>query len=476
MPQSISGVIIYPIEGKNYYLRTGTVYSDLGIPGTIVTDSAKTTVQLDLGGLSGYVNIAERNASGGWDFTGNAGAALKKELTKRGAGSLTAQLDNETVAALKTNARISDPQARQALDVSQNITSETSLLEPNQNSDGSGGGTNPPVESPTSGGDVTQEQESFVNSLAGSLGRGKYENLNYPKEYDGNDFLQIKMIKYVPQSSLSVTTSGKNPDFDLPSLEDRSAGQFEQALSTINLPIPANLIDGNLVNWRQDKLNALQAYGTEALAKAFNDPNLFSAAGNIVKDAAGTVGQNSEGLRSLFNASIISKILGANSQSLLTRGTGAVLNPNTELLFDGPSLRTFTFSFKMTPRNKNEATEVKKIIRTLKQGMAVKRAVSTLFLASPNVFKLEFKYIPPEETGTSEGKVGGNLANATTHPYLPKMKVCALQTMSVNYMPDGSYMTYGDGSMVGYDMSLTFQEIDPLFDDDYGDDYDNIGY
>lgn len=32
---------------------------------------------------------------------------------------------------------------------------------------------------------------------------------------------------------------------------------------------------------------------------------------------------------------------------------------------------------------------------------------------------------------------------------------------------NGSYMTYGDGSMVGYEMTLNFQEIEPIFDEDY---------
>lgn len=484
MPQSISGVIHYPIEDtdgvkRNYSLRTGTVYRDLGTPGTIVADSAKTTVQLDLGGLSGYVNIAERNASGGWDFTANAGALLKQKLTERGPGSLTAQLDNATVAALKTNAKISDVQAKQALDITQNITGQTSLLKPNQNSDDSGGGTDPPVDgADTSGSSIklSPEQAEGIKSLSGAVARGSYENLNYPKSYDGNDFLQIKMIRYVSGNLIGVTGDNQ-ADFNLPSIEERSAGQLEKPLSTINLPIPANLTDGNLVNWRQDDLNAIQAYTAEAISGFLNSSNLFAGAGAAVGNAAKTIQQNSEALRGLFDAKIVGDILGANKQSILTRGTGAVLNPNTELLFEGPSLRTFVFSFKMTPRNKEEATEIKKIIRTLKQGMSVKRAVSTLFLASPNVFKLEFKYVPPEENETSDGKIVGNMAKAVTHPFLPKIKICALQSMSVNYMPDGSYMTYGDGSMIGYDMSLTFREIDPVFDDDYGtDDYDNIGY
>ena len=46
---------------------------------------------------------------------------------------------------------------------------------------------------------------------------------------------------------------------------------------------------------------------------------------------------------------------------------------------------------------------------------------------------------------------------------------CALQDCSVNYTPDGSYMTYQDGSMTAYSVTLQFSETTPLTDKDYKD-------
>ena len=58
--------------------------------------------------------------------------------------------------------------------------------------------------------------------------------------------------------------------------------------------------------------------------------------------------------------------LGANvsAADLLARQTGQIFNPNMELLFNGPTLRSFSFSFKMTPRSPSEAQECKNIIRS----------------------------------------------------------------------------------------------------------------
>ena len=45
---------------------------------------------------------------------------------------------------------------------------------------------------------------------------------------------------------------------------------------------------------------------------------------------------------------------------------------------------------------------------------------------------------------------------------------CALTNLSVDYTPDGSYMTYGEnGSMTAYNLSLSFGEIEPNYEDEY---------
>ncbi len=66
---------------------------------------------------------------------------------------------------------------------------------------------------------------------------------------------------------------------------------------------------------------------------------------------------------------------------------------------------------------------------------------------------------------------GGN-----EHQYLNWFKECAMMSSSVNYTPDGSYATYSDGSMVSYQLTLNFQEIDPVFDLDYDSVTGTVGY
>ena len=132
-----------------------------------------------------------------------------------------------------------------------------------------------------------------------------------------------------------------------------------------------------------------------------------------------------------------------------------------ELLFKGPSLRPFTFQYKVSPREESESMMLLKIIRMFKQSMLPQRSRSSLFLKAPNTYKLQFN----SPHGSKKG-----------HRFLPKIKECALLDFSVNYTPDGNYMTYDNSSMVSYEISFSFKELEPVYNDDMDDrDYD-IGY
>ena len=289
-------------------------------------------------------------------------------------------------------------------------------------------------------------------------GRQKYPggDLRYPEKMDTNqDCIQFKIIKYVSR--------GLGLDKNLGLRKD--APPAGNILATITLPMPSGGIsDRNSVSWQEDKLNPA-AEGVAAVLNSFLLGGAEAGA-NKAKDQFGAVfGDKSDTklLNALISAKTIQAVLG---QNVLSRQYGVVINPNLELLFDSPSLRDFSFSFKMTPRSKSEAIRVRTIIRYFKQAMSVKRSKSVLLLKAPHTFRIQYK------TSTED------------HPYLNRFKECALTNCSVNYTPDGQYMSYDDSnpngrSMTAYELSLSFQELEPIFDDDY-DDGDNsptnIGY
>ena len=156
---------------------------------------------------------------------------------------------------------------------------------------------------------------------------------------------------------------------------------------------------------------------------------------------------------------------GITPETILARGQGVVPNNNLSLLFNSPTLREFTFTWKLTPRSREEAQRVNNIIRFFKQGMAPKKGMNTAtgaasyFLGTPNVFDLKFKT-------TTEG---GNFfyeGDDINHSVV-RIKTCACTGCAVNYTPDGMWNAYERGQPVSVTMSLRFAELEPIFDTDY---------
>ena len=278
----------------------------------------------------------------------------------------------------------------------------------------------------------------------------------------------------------------------------------EDFLGLVKLPMPNSLADSNNVSWGADQLNALTAavssavFGaTDNLASAFFgengvfDSEDFKKAGNFGKarqiiggfgnavddqfinkvrevfESATTSGTNLNVLgRTLAGSALLNAAqFGISPETVLARGQGVVPNNNLALLFNSPTLREFTFSWKMTPRSREEAQRVNNIIRFFKQGMAPKKGINTstgagsYFLGTPNVFDIVFKT-------TKEG--GNFFSNGDDeNNSVLRIKTCACTGTAINYTPDGMWNAYDKGQPVSVTMSLRFAELEPIFDTDY---------
>jgi len=153
-----------------------------------------------------------------------------------------------------------------------------------------------------------------------------------------------------------------------------------------------------------------------------------------------------------------------SQDQFLARTSGRVLNPNAELLFQGPVLRDFNFDFLMIARSKKEGEEIRRIIRFFKSGMAPKFNDAT-FLKTPDVFKLEYK------NGTRPGDV-----LKTVNRFSPGG--LALRTVAVDYAPSGYWSAYQDSQPVALKMSLNFAELRPIYASDQNQDglVGTVGY
>ena len=288
----------------------------------------------------------------------------------------------------------------------------------------------------------------------------------YPNQeiYEDTDYLRIAIVNYTPVGEQLV---GRRD-------ERRKKTSAKERIATVLLPMPSNLVDNNAVSYTDDSLNALAgalASGSitamEGLPTALATGK-FSELGNDLSRQIGNTGLTLESAKNLITRQLgaqAAAIFGGNVSlnQIQARTDGTIFNPNMELLFNGPTLRSFKFQFKMTPRNDDEMKQIKSIIRSFKKNMSPKtvttkeNAAGTLFLKTPSIFELTY------------------MQGGKKHNFLHNFKQCFLENMSVNYTGEGTYSTYDDGTPISMIMDLQFKETEPVYDSDYDDEEGKSG-
>jgi len=278
------------------------------------------------------------------------------------------------------------------------------------------------------------------------------ETLRYPtsigegSQTTKQDYIKFDVLEY-------GTKSIQNP------LQGGIGTRTNTATKTsIILPMPGSINDENSVMWGGEDLNAINAWAANKSLATIESPGKAIAEFATSDITTLTTDPAYGNALKLYLAG-----QAASVNNLLGRSTGAIINPNLELLFQAPTLRPFTFNFRLSPRNLNEANVVKQIIRVFKEAGSVKTVDQGLFLKAPNVFRI--KYID----GSTK----------TEHKSLNLIKECALTACRVNYTPENTYMTFNDPNhtMVSYELSLSFSELEPVTSADYASNTSHpIGY
>jgi len=320
--------------------------------------------------------------------------------------------------------------------------------------------------------------------------------LRYPLEAltGTTDYLQIDILEYKRPNNQVIRPVGSAANTLNRSVGGTTSGSLATKAvindGSILLQIPNQVQDGNSVNFGDSEMNTIAGAAAGAIqgvmkegGQALSDSiqgkkgageaiaeltaKAKAGADNLVGNAPGLMSAAQAGLNAKLTSSALG-LFGANvsTSQLLARSTGQVFNPNLELLFDKPTLRTFRFSFKMTPRSQEESRQCKLIIRSFKRNMAPKANVegsgslsgSSIFLKSPNIFELRYR------KGNSD------------HPFLHKFKQCFLTDFSVNYTAEGVHTTYDDATPISMQMDMTFKEIEPIYDVDYADSDTSVGF
>ena len=301
----------------------------------------------------------------------------------------------------------------------------------------------------------------FGKSVQGEEKKGEDGAVIFKEDRDAKGNLQL-----VRGAPLGVDSQG-------------GAGDRQKPNFYISLPIPQEINDSNAITWGDDSMNIFQLAGLTIaqglignLGKVNSDDGqkdiqFGEAVSTISSSALSALGNIEPSTVNALTNAIAGKAINAiggnlSVNSVIARTEGMALNNNLELLFNGVTLRSFPFNVTFTPRSQKEAQMVLEIIRALKSAMAAKRNTEQgqggIFLRAPDVFSLRY------------------LHNGKDHPFLNRIKDCALTSMNVNYTGAGTYASYFDGTPVSMNLSMTFKELNPVYHEDYNDSIGGVGF
>lgn len=292
---------------------------------------------------------------------------------------------------------------------------------------------------------VPTNQNYNLSSSVAKKTKSSTSTLAYPIDIDtSQDYLQINKYKY------SAPAGGQGT-------------RGSQYSGTLILPMP-KVSDSNGAEWGESKLNVFQAAAVGALGGVLRTTGITEQGSSTANPfgTIGNLGENVAGGAAVGGAmagATLASALGNNisADELLARTTGNIANPNAELLFRGPDLRQFTFSFLMVARNKDEGANIRRIIKFLKDGVVPKKLNNAL-LGTPDIFELKYN------TKNSNKSVN-------------KFKDMALRRITTDSAPDGMWVAYEDSQPVAIRIQLEFTELQPIYDEDQNKySGDDVGY
>ena len=313
----------------------------------------------------------------------------------------------------------------------------------------SGGGSGNTASQPPTG-------DSQATTTSAPSSTRDFGDMQYPATIaEGQDVITFTALTYSVKTLQGFTFGGRER-------VGPGGGGGGRSKGTVTLPIQSGIKDQNAAGWGEDSMTAID------IAKAGVALNTITSGISGLDKSLTEIKDQLQGSTADFQTLAASAFAekAANVKGLLARTQGVIQNPNLELLFQKPTLRPFSFQFKMSARNPEEAAEIVKIIRFFKQNMSPQKGggsggtSANLFLKAPNTFQIHYMH-----KGTEE------------HPYIGRAKECAMTSFEVDYTPDGNYSTLRDGFMTSYTISMSLKELEPVFYEDY-DEFpeDQIGF
>lgn len=257
----------------------------------------------------------------------------------------------------------------------------------------------------------------------------------------------VGQAKMIADSSINSIATGAKKILN-------SSQRYRRTTQTIALYMPNTL-----------QFDYRQQYNTVSATQAMGKIGFVAQGASTLFET----GLNETGLRNMkpflgeAGLGILKKrgTIGDDFGNMIMQGAfDTAVNPQVELLYSHPELRTFQFAFDFYPQSIAEAQTIDEIIRLFKYHSAPEIQANSAgrYFTPPGSFDVEFMY------------------NGMPNKNIAKISTCVLDSIQVNYAPNGfSAMEVnpgdsntnkkGDGMPSQINVAMTFREMEIITKD-----------
>lgn len=244
--------------------------------------------------------------------------------------------------------------------------------------------------------------------------------MRYPTDRTGNDFVQFQHVKY---SARGGTAGGGGITLYMPENTPGVTNAQTWASSSNHFAGPK----GQLKRRAADSIMDISESG-------LSDPK--GTISKVMENFKGAPGAGALGRQYFLERT--GEEIGLSANQIMSVTRGEIYNPNVEMFYEGPQLRSFTFSFNFAPKSSGDAQAAMRIIREFKKWSSPKEQGQKYEI--PHVWKIKY-----------------------SNKNYNKFKPAALVAITVDYNAGlDQYMTFTDDAPIITSMELSFKEVEVI--------------
>ena len=303
-----------------------------------------------------------------------------------------------------------------------------------------------------------------------------------------SDYIRFQFFKYKApfKRGGEVTPGGASNEGYYGETGEGSIGV--KAGGDVLMYMPQDVSTSMSSSWGGKEISNAAAGALSAYSNYITDPNDKNLLDNFQAGLKGLAGMPTSAGAALVRMGLSATGAQSNlTQNDILGGTsGVILNPNTEVLYGGPSIRNIGFKFKMMARSEDEAKKMLRICRTFQFHAAPKLGMSVdlkdMFIRGlDGIAKVKTFGFFKDTSLNKKGKLNDKefavnnfiqipnlclfkyMSGPDVNPYLTQYKACAITNVDVNFTPDGSYSTLIGGYPSAVELSLSFVETKLIY-------------